>query len=138
MFFYQTTLTNLVSLTCYLSSYFIKSGNKVINSDEDTDTENARWALPVAETGRVNVFADDANFFVSDQRADLAIQDLYDLKISIIGMLDLIAICVTFLTELPIVLFHLLFSIWDIYFALVCVVCLKLIKEERKHVWNDL
>ena len=80
MFFYQTTLTNLVSLKCYLSSYLIKSGNKVINSDEDTDTEIARCALLVAETGSVNVAADDANFFVSDQRADLAIQDLHDLK----------------------------------------------------------
>ena len=58
----------------------IKSGNKVINSHEDTDTKIARWALPVEETGRVNEVADDANFFVSDQRADLAIQDLYDLK----------------------------------------------------------
>ena len=80
MFFYQTTLTNLVSLTCYLSSYLIKSGNKVITSDKDTDTEIARCALLVAETGRVCVAADDANFFVSDQRAGLAIQDLYDLK----------------------------------------------------------
>ena len=45
-----------------LSSYLIKSGNKVLNSDEDADTEIARCALHVAETGRrVNVFANDTN-----------------------------------------------------------------------------
>ena len=43
-----------------LSGYLIKSGNKVINSDEDADTEIARCALYVAETGRrVNVVTED-------------------------------------------------------------------------------
>ena len=42
------------------SSYLIKSGKKVTNSDEDADTEIARCALHVTETGRrVNVVAGD-------------------------------------------------------------------------------
>ena len=45
-----------------LSSYLIKSGNKVINSNEDADTEIARCAVHVAETGRrFNVVADDTD-----------------------------------------------------------------------------
>ena len=45
-----------------LSGYLIKFGSKVINSDEDADTEIARCALHVAETERrVNVAADDTN-----------------------------------------------------------------------------
>ena len=45
-----------------LSSYLIMSGNKVINSDEDADTETARYALHVSETGRrVNVVADNTD-----------------------------------------------------------------------------
>ena len=40
----------------------IKSRNKVINSDENTDTEIARCALHVVETGRrVNLVADDTD-----------------------------------------------------------------------------
>ena len=45
-----------------LSSYLIKSGNKVINSDKYTNTKTARCALCVAETGRrVNVVAVDTD-----------------------------------------------------------------------------
>ena len=43
-----------------LSSYLIKSGNKVINSDEDANIEITQCELHVSETGgRVNVAADD-------------------------------------------------------------------------------
>ena len=54
--------TNKSRFIDMLSSYLIKSGNKVINSDEDADTETARCALRVSETGRrVNVVADDTD-----------------------------------------------------------------------------
>ena len=52
--------TNKSRFIDMLSGYLIKSGNKVINSDEDADTEIARCALYVAETGRrVNVITED-------------------------------------------------------------------------------
>ena len=52
--------TNKSRFIDMLSGYLIKSGNKVINSDEDADTEIARCALYVAETGRrVNVVTED-------------------------------------------------------------------------------
>ena len=58
-----------------LSSYLIKSGNKAISSDEDTDTEIARCALHVVETGkRGNVVADDT---------DVALLLLYHWKIGL-------------------------------------------------------
>ena len=45
-----------------LSSYLIKSGKKLINSDEDAETEIARCAVHVEETGRrANVVADDTD-----------------------------------------------------------------------------
>ena len=59
MFFYQTALTNLVSLICY---QVIWSGNKVIDSDKDADMDIAWCTLHVAETGRrVNVVAGDTD-----------------------------------------------------------------------------
>ena len=52
-----------------------------------------------------------ADFFsISDERPGLVIQDLYHLKkISIVVIQDLIAISITFFTELSIVVFRLLF-----------------------------
>ena len=54
--------TNKSRFTDMLSSYLIKSENKVINSNEDADTEIARCALHVAESGRkFNVVVDDTD-----------------------------------------------------------------------------
>ena len=45
-----------------LSSYLIKSGKRLLNSDEDAETEIARYAVHVEETGRrANVVADDTD-----------------------------------------------------------------------------
>ena len=45
-----------------LSSYLIKSGKELLNSDEDAETEIARCTLHVVETGRrANVVADDTD-----------------------------------------------------------------------------
>ena len=52
--------TNKSRFIDMLSSYLIKSGNKVINSDEDANIEITQCELHVSETGgRVNVAADD-------------------------------------------------------------------------------
>ena len=54
--------TNKSRFIDMLSSYLTKSQNKVINSDENADTEISLCALHVAETGwRVNVVADDTD-----------------------------------------------------------------------------
>ena len=59
---FLSDITNKSRFIDVLSSYLIKSGNKVINSNEDTGTEIARCVLYVAETGRrVNVVADDTD-----------------------------------------------------------------------------
>ncbi|KAG1705779.1 4-hydroxy-2-oxoglutarate aldolase, mitochondrial [Nymphon striatum] len=59
---FLSSITNKSRLIDMLSTYLIKSGNKVIKCDEDADTEIVRCALYVAETGRkVNVVADDTD-----------------------------------------------------------------------------
>ena len=54
--------TNKSRFIDILSSYLIKSRHKVIKTDGDADTEIARCAVNVAETGRrVNIVADDTD-----------------------------------------------------------------------------
>ena len=94
--------------------------------------KNTSWGL------LLNIFSNVPipRFFFSRKRSKIWFSNpkpAWLKKFNIVAIQDLIAISVTFFTELPIVLFCLLFVFNNrfIYFSLVCIVYLKL-KEKRR------